>query len=751
MTQITKLLPLLLLGIVVAALAATSKTESTDSSKAVNPLLVQLERTTASTSHLDVPHYEHHGQTKTERKKPFVTRATRRAFQAEVLNDNSVSTLEAAILESANARAASSLHRRVDNYAGASSFTSSSWMAPSLTDASVDNKADAAGLFPDYNSRVSRRGLYTSRSEFDKDEATVPVTPATTPRTSYNFVVVPKQLIEFFEPTREGCRDHAKWLGTKLSVESGNHEIKVNCIYSGPRVAEDRGIMQALMVEEILFGGFVQVDGIAISVVDDKLIPPILLRAKKELDIPIVTFDSDAPESGRSYYIGTNNTFYGKQMARQVESLNPGGGFFGIISGESTNLQERADGIIQELKARSSNSEFTWTQFEDSPFDAQNNMTLALEKLDEWASQDPQVLLSVTGLPMRIKEMEDGSVYAPWQDFSNDHRHRNITLLCADASPHQIKFFEYGYVDGLAGQLPYDMGVKSIATLFTLLNNRDAQLGDSEDGDFIGTNVLWFVRVPLRLPPLSVDMNRIGGLSFVGYTLFGVVAATSFAFVFWAFVRRNVRVVKVAQPKFLVMIAIGVLIMASCMVPAGMDDLDSGTICTEDIDGFEMWYHCQAICMSVPWLASMGFTITFSALYSKTYRVNKIFAGGTNFGRVKVNEKDVLIPFFVLVSINLSILLCWTFLDPLTYTREADHARDEWNRVISTYGVCTSDSIAYFLTPLLLVNFGVLAMAVWQAYRARDLEGRIYFAPSRFLYGLRCTNVAIAFLLFPYL
>ena len=226
-------------------------------------------------------------------------------------------------------------------------------------------------------------------------------------------------------------------------------------------------------------------------------------------------------------------------------------------------------------------------------------------------------------------------------------------------------------------------------------------------------------------------MNRVGDLQYVGYTLFAVTAAVSLGFIGWVYTRRDVRVIKVSQPRFLVMIAAGVLIMASCMIPLGMDDFDNGGLCIEEDDmGFAD--HCRIICMAVPWTFSMGFVLTFSAMYSKTRRVNAIFHSNANFSRMKVSEKDVLMPFFVLTTINATILICWSVIDPLTYQREADHSRDEWNRVISTFGICKSDNASYFVVPLILVNVGVLIMANWQSYEARNLEEE--FAESKYIF-----------------
>lgn len=100
-------------------------------------------------------------------------------------------------------------------------------------------------------------------------------------------------------------------------------------------------------------------------------------------------------------------------------------------------------------------------------------------------------------------------------------------------------------------------------------------------------------------------------------------------------------------------------------------------------------------------------------------------ANASRFRTVKVSEKDVLVPFFALMTANVAILLCWTFLDPLVYRRTPDQGTDEWNRVVSSTGRCLSES-DYGATPYLAclaaVNLGAVVLANYQAYRARDLS-----------------------------
>ena len=97
--------------------------------------------------------------------------------------------------------------------------------------------------------------------------------------------------------------------------------------------------------------------------------------------------------------------------------------------------------------------------------------------------------------------------------------------------------------------------------------------------------------------------------------------------------------------------------MASAIIPMSFDD----EVTSQD--------GCSIACMATPWLASVGFVTTFSALFSKVYRINKIFGASNTFKKIKVTEKDVVKPFCVLFSLNFIVLLCWTLVDPLVWTR----------------------------------------------------------------------------------
>lgn len=83
------------------------------------------------------------------------------------------------------------------------------------------------------------------------------------------------------------------------------------------------------------------------------------------------------------------------------------------------------------------------------------------------------------------------------------------------------------------------------------------------------------------------------------------------------------------------------------------------------------------------------------------------------------------------MAMNIITLSCWTAIAPLTYQRFDYIGTDDWNRVIATYGVCSSqsaeenrDAKAFlpYLVIIAIINIGILILANIQAYQARKIK-----------------------------
>lgn len=416
--------------------------------------------------------------------------------------------------------------------------------------------------------------------------------------------------------------------------------------------------------------------------------------------IPVVTFDHDVENTTRTAYIGTDQTFMGQTQARLLRQLRPEGGKYAVVC----RKEGRYEGFVQEISRYNTNKDkASWYQaFE---FDRENqNYTL----YDIALEYETDAFIFQCQTPMKDEN---------WTQFAADMRARNITLIGVDGADWQIEYLNKRNVDGLIGQLPFEIGSKSIQVLYDTVMKRKTQQG------IMATNLVSYNLIPAELPQLNVDDNLKGNLVYIGYTCFGLVAFSVLVCVAWTIRHRKDLVVRAAQPFFLFMVAGGVLVLASALIPLTFDDNGEAESLTSA--------QAVTICMSVPWLAFTGFTVTFSALFSKTWRINRLFFSKVRMARMQVTEKDVLAPFVVLLTSNMIVLACWTAIDPLTYRRHENEGMDYWNRVFSTYAVCKSDSAMAFLAPLAAINLGVVAIACWQAYQARAIKSE--FSEAKYI------------------
>jgi len=104
---------------------------------------------------------------------------------------------------------------------------------------------------------------------------------------------------------------------------------------------------QQRIVDDLLAKG---VDGIAISPVDPKNQTQLINRAAGQA--LVFTQDSDAPNSNRACYIGTDNEAAGRQAGQLVKEALPDGGRIMVFVGtmDAQNAQDRYRGLKQTLE-----------------------------------------------------------------------------------------------------------------------------------------------------------------------------------------------------------------------------------------------------------------------------------------------------------------------------------------------------------------------------------------------------------------
>lgn len=216
-----------------------------------------------------------------------------------------------------------------------------------------------------------------------------------------------------------------------------------------------------------------------------------------------------------------------------------------------------------------------------------------------------------------------------WTNFVDANR--NVLTVIADTLPVQLDLMQISYVDALVGQLPYNMGFQSAEVLLQIRDAVKARISLDEflkQDVIFGTHQLEVLRIPLQLPPVEFDFNYIGNIAIVGYVLCALIMGASIGFMGWTWMNRKNQVVTSSQPIFLAMICMGALLMGSAIIPLSIDDENHSQ------------RGADIACMSSPWLINIGFTISFSALFSKTWRLNKIMLS-KQIRKMTVTEKDV--------------------------------------------------------------------------------------------------------------
>ena len=112
------------------------------------------------------------------------------------------------------------------------------------------------------------------------------------------------------------------------------------------RLGDGTAAAQKRIVDDLLAKG---VDGIAISPVDPANQTAMLNDAARQA--LVFTHDSDAPDSKRECYVGTDNVAAGRQAGELIKEALPHGGKIALFVGklDARNAQERLQGIKEAI------------------------------------------------------------------------------------------------------------------------------------------------------------------------------------------------------------------------------------------------------------------------------------------------------------------------------------------------------------------------------------------------------------------
>jgi hypothetical protein len=218
--------------------------------------------------------------------------------------------------------------------------------------------------------------------------------------------------------------------------------------------------------------------------------------------------------------------------------------------------------------------------------------------------------------------------------------------------------------------------------------------------------------VPLTLPAQGEDLALIPtGLRAVGLSLCALSMLMSVGWSIWTWYYRNSDVVKSSQPFFLVQLCLGTLLMASSIIPMSLQE----PISERGLD---------IACMSTLWLLFSGYAIAFAALFSKSWRINRLIKYGKQCRRVTISTTDAMFPLAILMVCNVSLLTVWTVMSPVAWNMIEVANYDEFGRSVESYGRCDGDgsvTTTIIISLMALVNGLGLLFTNYQGLKTRSL------------------------------
>ena len=262
-------------------------------------------------------------------------------------------------------------------------------------------------------------------------------------------------------PLLAGCTRHSKneryylvatntnlpyWQTAKDGFEAAARQYSVTVDVRGPSKFDPQA-----EVDEFRAVVASKPAGILVSVADASLMTP-QIDAAIAAGIPVITIDSDAPESHRLYFIGTNNLEAGRLGgARVAAQLNNKGNVVFFSMPGQPNLDERLKGYKDAFAAH---PEIKVVEV----FDIKGESGTAMDKASEY--------LSRTG-PGKIDafvclEASAGKDVA--EAFTRGHAAGRF-IVAMDVDDATLKLVKSGTIDSTISQKPYTMGLLGLKAL----------------------------------------------------------------------------------------------------------------------------------------------------------------------------------------------------------------------------------------------------------------------------------------------
>ncbi|XP_031555480.1 gamma-aminobutyric acid type B receptor subunit 2-like [Actinia tenebrosa] len=213
--------------------------------------------------------------------------------------------------------------------------------------------------------------------------------------------------------------------------------------------------------------------------------------------------------------------------------------------------------------------------------------------------------------------------------------------------------------------------------------------------------------------PPSDRIQQVNKLISPSLILYGFMVSTSIICILIAFFflwfntrHKNIRYIKMSSPN------LNNIIILGCV-------LNYVSVATFGLDGSLVDHSYHFICASRSWTLSLGFSLAYGAMFSKTWRVHTIFTNRKLRGKI-VKDRHLLAIVFLLLVVDVTYLIIWQSIDPLKrilYEAEVEVSSHNHVEIVYQMEHCQSSSTYLWLGILfgykgILLLFG--AFLAWE-------------------------------------
>jgi len=243
---------------------------------------------------------------------------------------------------------------------------------------------------------------------------------------------------------------HAYWREVELGMRAAEKKLK-GCQVRWFVPPKEDVRAQVSTFESFIAQG---IDGIVIGPSNPAAIKTVVQRALNA-GIPVITFDTDAPDSGRLLYVGTDNYKAGYEAGKVMVKVLKGKGKVAICTGSLTALNsvQRMEGFRAALKRTQVQVVETYNDGEDKA-KALANAQAALQKYPDLAGFYGVYAFNGPACAQAVKMA--GKV-------------GKVKIVCFDTTAEHMQLIKQGLITATIGQRPFMMGYRSTEILYRMV------------------------------------------------------------------------------------------------------------------------------------------------------------------------------------------------------------------------------------------------------------------------------------------